>query len=66
MKYELSDWREGITDYKLSISDSFSNILFYTIVDTILNCDTIAEIANRIDYALVIACNREKMKNIFT
>jgi hypothetical protein len=66
MKYESSDWREGVTNYKLLISDSFSNILFYTIVDTILNYDTIAEVANWIDYILVIACNREKMKNIFT
>jgi hypothetical protein len=66
MKYESSDWREGITDYKSSISDSFSDILFCTIVDTILNYNTIAEIADRIDYILVIACNREKMKNIFT
>jgi hypothetical protein len=66
MKYESSDWRESITNYKLLISDSFSNILFYTIVDTILNYNTIAEIANRIDYILVIIYNREKMKNIFT
>jgi hypothetical protein len=66
MKYESSDWREGVTDCKLSIFNSFSNILFYTIVDTISNYDTIAEIANWIDCVLVIACNREKMKNIFT
>jgi hypothetical protein len=46
IKYELSDWRESITNYKLSISNSFSNILFYTIVDTILNYNTIAKIAN--------------------
>jgi hypothetical protein len=66
MKYESSDWREGVTDYKSLISNLSSNVLFYTIVDTISNCNTIAEAANRIDYALVIACNREKMKNIFT
>ena len=66
MKYESSDWREGITDYESSISNSFSDILFYTIVDTILNYDTIAKIADRIDYTLVIVYNREKMKNIFT
>jgi hypothetical protein len=66
MKYESSDWRESVTDCELSISDSFSDILFYTIVDTTLNCDTIAEVADWIDCALVIACNREKMKNIFT
>jgi hypothetical protein len=46
MKYESSDWREDITDYELLISNSSSNILFYTIVDTILNCNTIAKIAN--------------------